>query len=291
MSFDWDDLKVLIACADAGSLSGAAVRLGVSQPTLGRRVDTLEASLGVQLFARSPRGMKLTATGHDMLAHAREVEMAAARLSLAATGRGDAVVGTVRVTASAVLATYRLAPILARIAEQEPGIEIELVVSDGTDNLHLREADIAIRMYRPDQPGLIARKVTEIETALFAAHTYIANHGVPTLDTIHHHRMIGYDRNPIMRQSIEAAGMSPPKGFFPIRTDDQVANWHIAVAGAGIGVTQRAIGMAEPLVAPVLTEIEIPTLPVWLTVHEELRTSTLIRRVFDMLAEEIAHLE
>ena len=291
MSFDWDDLKVLIACADAGSLSGAALRLNISQPTLGRKVDALEAGLGVQLFVRSPRGLKLTSTGQDMLAHAREVEAAAARLSLAAAGRGEAIEGTVRITASAVLATYRLAPILARISEREPGIEIELVVSDGTDNLHLREADIAVRMYRPDQPGLITRKVTEIETALFAAHSYLAAHGIPTPETMGSHHMVGYDRNPVMRQFMEGAGLTAPEGFFRIRTDDQVVNWHLVVAGAGIGVMQRAIGAADPLVAPVLPEIAIPHLPIWLTVHEELRTSRLIRRVFDLLAEDIAALK
>jgi DNA-binding transcriptional LysR family regulator len=290
MTFDWNDLKTLIACAEAGSLSGAAMQMGISQPTLGRKIDALEAGLGVRLFTRSPRGMTLTATGRDMLAHAREVEAAAARLSLAAAGRGEAVEGVVRISASAVLATYRLAPILARIIETEPGVEVELVVSDGTDNLHLREADIAIRMYRPEQPGLIARKVTEIETGLFAAHTYLADRCTPTVEAMNDHHMVGYDRNPIIRQLMGEGRIVPPPGFFRIRTDDQVANWNIVLAGGGIGATQRAVGAAEPLVAPVLTEIAMPILPVWLTVHEELRTSHLIRRVFDMLAEGLSPL-
>lgn len=291
MAFDWDDLKTLIACAEAGSLSAAAMQMGISQPTLGRRVDALEAGLGIRLFTRSPRGMKLTATGRDMLAHAREIETATARLSMAAAGRGQAVEGVVRVTASTVLATYRLPPILARIAEAEPGVEVELVVSDGTDNLLLREADIAIRMYRPEQPGLIARKLTEIETGLFAAHSYLEKHGMPTPDTMQTHQMVGYDRNPLMRQFMEGAGMAPPPGFFRIRTDDQVVNWRIVLAGAGMGATQREVGLAEPLVAPILTDIALPKLPVWLTVHEELRTSRLIRRVFDMLADELVLLK
>lgn len=290
MAFDWDDLKTLIACADEGSLSGAAAMMGISQPTLGRKIDALEASLGVQLFTRSPRGMALTVTGQHMLAHAREVEAAAARLSMAAAGRGEAVKGVVRITASAVLATYRLPPILARIVQAEPGVEIELVVSDATDNLHLREADIAIRMYRPEQLGLIARKITDIETGLFASHGYLSKHGMPTVETIGSHRMVGYDRNPIMRNFVKDSGMSTPKAFFPLRTDDQVVNWRIALAGGGIGVTQREVGLTEPLMVPVLPDIEMPSLPVWLTVHEELRTSSLIRRVFDRLAEDVAAL-
>ncbi|MGB0411501.1 MAG: LysR family transcriptional regulator [Pikeienuella sp.] len=291
MMYNWDDLKTLIACAEAGSLSAAATLLNVSQPTLGRRLDALEAGLGVRLFTRSPRGMVLTATGQDMLAHAREVEAAAARLSLAATGRGEALEGVVRISASAVMATFRLPPIITRIIEAEPGVEIEVVASDATDNLLLREADIAIRMYRPEQPGLIARKVTEMGTGLFAAHSYLEKYGVPEMDGFEGHRMIGYDRSPVMHRAMTDLGVTPPPSFFRVRTDDQVANWHMTLAGAGIGATQSAIGNAEPGVVRVLPELALPRLPVWLTVHEEVRTSRLIRRVFDMLADEIGALE
>lgn len=288
MTFNWDDLKMLIACAEHGSLSGAAMHLRVSQPTLGRRIDALEDSLGLTLFTRSPRGMALTATGRDVLAHAREVEAAAAQLSLAAAGRGEAVEGVVRVTASSVLAAHQLPSIITRIIEAEPGVEIELVASNTTENLLLREADIAIRMYRPEQPNLIARKVTEMGTGLFAARSYLEKYGEPGPADFVNHRMVGYDRDPTIRRFMAEAGMQAPQRYFRVRTDDQIANWRLVVAGAGVGAMQKAVGEAEPAVAAVLPEMILPNLPVWLTVHEELRTSRLIRRVFDLLADELA---
>ncbi len=287
---DWNDIKALIAAAEAGSLSAAAVKTGISQPTLGRRIDALEASLGLKLFERGPLGMVLTDSGADMLAHARTMQDAAARLSLAATGRAETLEGTVRITASEVMSAHHLPAILTRLLDAEPGVEVELVSNDGADNLLRREADIAIRMYRPTQADLIARKVTDMRLGLFAAETYLATYGEPTLATFADHRMVGYDRNTLITDWMSGHGMAPPPGLLRLRTDDQVVHWRMVVAGAGIGPNQIAVGEAEPKVRRVLRELDLPTLPVWLTVHEELRTSALIRRVYDFLAEELAGL-
>lgn len=287
---DWNDLKALIAAAEAGSLSAAAARTGISQPTLGRRINALEAALGLKLFDRSQRGMTLTDSGADMLAHARTMQEAAARLSLAATGRAETLEGAVRVTAPRVMSAHHLPAILTRLLDAEPGVEVELVASDETDNLLRREADIAIRMFRPTQADLIAKKVAEMRLGLFAAETYIAAMGEPTLGTFASHRMVGYDRNPAITDWMRSYGFPPPPGLMRLRTDDQVVHWRMVVAGAGIGPNQLSVGDAEPLVRRVLTDLTLPVLPVWLTVHEELRTSALIRRVYDFLAEELAKL-
>ena len=287
---DWNDLKALIAAAEAGSLSAAAAISGVSQPTLGRRIDALEASLGLTLFQRSRRGMVLTDSGAEMLAHARDMQEAAARLSLAATGRAETLEGAVRITAPRVMSAHHMPTILTRLLDAEPGVEVELVATDETDNLLRREADIAIRMFRPTQADLIAKKVTEMRLGLFAATSYLAAHGEPTLETFATHRMVGYDRNPMITDWMRSHGMPPPAGLMRLRTDDQIVHWRMVVAGAGIGPNQRSVGEAEPLVRPVLTELALPTLPVWLTVHEELRTSALIRRVYDFLAEALSAL-
>lgn len=289
-AFDWNDIKALIAAAEAGSLSAAAASTGISQPTLGRRIDALEASLGLKLFERGPQGMALTDSGADMLAHARAMQEAAARLSLAATGRSETLEGTVRITAPEVMSAHHLPAILTRLLDAEPGVEVELVANDGTDNLLRREADIAIRMYRPTQADLIARKVTDMRLGLFAAETYLAAHGEPTLATFPEHRVVGYDRNPMINDWMRSHGLAPPPGLLRLRTDDQVVHWRMVVAGAGIGPNQIAVGEAEPKVRRILQDIDLPSLPVWLTVHEELRTSALIRRVYDFLAEELGRL-
>lgn len=288
--FDWNDLKALIAVAETGSLSAAATATGVSQPTLGRRIQALEASLGLTLFERSQQGMALTDSGADMLAHARTMQEAAGRLSLAATGRAETLEGTVRITAPQVMSTHHLPAILTRLLGAEPGVEVELVATDRTDNLLRREADIAIRMYRPTQADLIARKVAEMRLGLYASHDYVATYGAPTLETLTRHRMIGYDRNPAIIDWMRANGMAPPPGFFRVRADDQVVYWRLVVSGAGIGANQRSIGDAEPGVRRVLIDQNMPNLPVWLTVHEELKTSALIRRVYDFLTEALSKL-
>ncbi len=288
--FDWNDLKAMIAVAETGSLSAAAATTGVSQPTLGRRIQALEASLGLTLFERGPQGMTLTDSGAEMLAHARKMQEAAGRLSLAATGRAETLEGTVRITAPQVMSTYHLPAILTRLLDAEPGVEVELVASDLTDNLLRREADIAIRMYRPTQADLIAKKVTEIRLGLYASQDYLAAYGAPTLETMMQHRMVGYDRNPTITDWMRAEGVTPPPGFLRMRVDDQVVYWRMVMAGAGIGAHQRSVGDAEPGVQRVLHDLNMPTLPVWLTVHEELRTSALIRRVYDFLAEALSKL-
>lgn len=289
--FDWNDLKALIAAAETGSLSAAAAATGVSQPTLGRRIQALEASLGLVLFERSPHGMTLTDSGAEMLAHARTMQEAAGRLSLAATGRAETLEGTVRITAPQVMSTYHLPTILTRLLDAEPGVEVELVATDLTDNLLRREADIAIRMYRPTQADLIAKKVTDMRLGLYASHNYLAAYGAPTPETMIQHRMVGYDRNPTITDWMRAEGMAPPPGFLRMRTDDQVVYWRMVKSGAGIGAHQRSVGDEEPGVQRVLSDLNMPTLPVWLTVHEELRTSALIRRVYDFLADELARLK
>lgn len=288
--FDWNDIKALIAAAEAGSLSAAAASTGISQPTLGRKIDALEISLGLKLFERGPQGMALTDSGADMLAHARQMQDAAARLSLAASGRAETLEGTVRITAPEVMSAHHLPAILTRLLDAEPGVEVELVANNGTDNLLRREADIAIRMYRPTQADLIARKVTDMRLGLYAAETYLAAYGEPTLATFANHRMVGYDRNPMIADWMSSHGVAAPPGFLRLRTDDQVVHWRMVVAGAGIGPNQIAVGEAEPKVRRILHELDLPTLPVWLTVHEELRTSALIRRVYDFVAEELAGL-
>ena len=289
-ALDWNDVRALLAAAQAGSLSAAAEVTGISQPTLGRRIDALEAALGVTLFERGPRGMALTQSGADLLVHANAMEEAAARLSLAASGRAETLEGVVRITAPEVMSAFHLPAILTRLMAAEPGVEVELVASDRTENLLRREADIAIRMYRPTQADLITRKVTEMRLGLYASHGYIAEHGEPTVEDFACHRMVGYDRNPIIVDWMRSEGLSPPPGFMRIRTDDQVTHWKLIVAGAGLGPNQRAVGDAEPGVRRILEDIPMPTLPVWLTVHEELKTSALIRRVYDFLAEELSAL-
>lgn len=289
MTPEWDHLRVFVAAAERGSLSAAGRALGLSQPTVGRHIQSLEADLGVRLFQRTARGLDLTETGLDLLEHGRTMAAAADQFALAAAGRAESVAGTVRVTASAFVATLTLPEIIADLRVAHPEIEIELVSSDATENLLQREADIAVRMYRPQQADVITRKVATLQLGVYAAHAYLARSGSPTeIGDLLAHDVVGYDRADEIVHGFAAAGVVVDRHFFSVRCDDQVAYWHLVVAGAGIGFSQVRVGDAEPLVRRLLPEFAIPPLPVWLTAHAGLRTNPRVRRVFDFLAERLA---
>ncbi|MCB1417867.1 MAG: LysR family transcriptional regulator [Notoacmeibacter sp.] len=289
--FDWNLVKGFLAVAETGSLSAAARRLAASQPTLGRHINELESALGVTLFERLPRGMALTEAGTALLDHARAMQGGSTALSLAATGRSAAIEGTVRITASQVVAHFLLPEIIARLHREEPGLQVELVSSNTVENLLARDADIAIRMTPPQQAELVARKIADVGVGLFAAPSYLERHGTPrSMDDLLHHEFVGYDRDTQILRGFAAMGHTVTRDFFAIRTDDQVLNWRMVEAGAGLGFTQKRIGLSSPHVVPVLPELPLPALPMYLAAHREVRTSARIRRTFDFLADEIARL-
>ncbi len=282
---NWANVRAFLAVARAGSLTAAAAEAGMSQPTLSRRIAALEAALGGVLFTRGVGGARLTELGAGILGHAEAMEAAAARLSLAVAGREEAVAGTVRITASRVVATFHLPEILTALQAEEPGLQIELVASDATDNLLLREADIALRMYRPTQADVIARHVGDFTLGLYAARAYVDRRGAPADSSdLKRHRFVGYDRSDLILRGFADAGFTVARDFFAFRTDDQIVYWRAVVAGAGVGATQTRVGDAEPAVVRVLPDLPLPTMPLWLAAHAELRASRRVRRVYDHLA-------
>lgn len=282
---DWNLIRSFIAVAETGSLSAAARRLSASQPTLGRHVAELEAALGVVLFQRTRSGYQLTPSGAALLERARDVAASADAFERLAAGRTERIAGTVRVTASEVVASFVLPQILAKLREAEPGIEIELVASNAVENLLRRDADIAVRMVRPDQQDLVVRKITDIELGTFAAKSYLARRGRPDRpDELPDHDLVGYDRGEDIIRVMRAMGFAAERSTFKFRTDSQIVGWEAIRAGVGIGFMQREIGEADPLVERILPELELPTLPMWLAMHRDVRTSPRVRRVADFLA-------
>ena len=286
---DWAFVPSFLAVAETGSLSAAARQTGQSQPTVGRHIKALEAQLGVELFRRIPKGLELTEAGMDILTYAREMKQAAARLRLAAEGRDEEASGTVRITASVVTSYFTLPPIIAKMRRDWPQIAIELVPSDTTENLIFREADIAVRMYRPTQPDVIARQLGERRIGLYAARAYLERAGRPRdLEELLQLDFVGYDRNDTIIHTMADMGVDVSREFFPVRCDDQAAHWNLVRAGCGVGGMQMVIGDADPLLEQVMPEIELPTLPIWLVAPDALRTNARIRKVWDGLARALA---
>ena len=288
LNFDWALVKSFLAVLDAGSLTAAARQSGAQQPTLSRHVAELEAQLGAPLFERTGRGVVPTAAGRAIVAAARAMADAAAAVhgglaAARAPGRGS-----VRITTSTVAASWLLPPLLARLAVAHPEIELELVASNGLTNLLRREADIAVRMVRPAQTSLIAKKLGELRIVAAAHRGYLAK--APPLrrpEDLLAHRLIGYDQDDLIVRGFNDLGLPLGRSSFALRTDDQVAYARLVASGAGIGFIASYCVAQFPGVVALLPELAIPALPCWLAVHREIRADARVRTVYDFLAQAL----
>jgi len=288
-TLDWTLIQTFLAVAEHGSFSAAARKTATSQPTVGRHIQALEQQLGTTLFLREIRGHRLTDAGARLLEPARAMQAAAARLDLLAAGHPETLTGVVRITASVVVSHYLLPPVLAAIRVAEPDIELELNPSDDTDNLLFREADIAVRMYRPEQLDVITRKIGALRLGIYAAHGYLALKGVPnSIQDMPAHDFIGYDRSDLMIRGMRAMGIEVNRTYFSTRCDNQTVYQELVRAGCGLGVIPINVAARDPGLARVLPDLAIPDLPIWLTAHEALHNSPRIRRVYDMLANGLS---
>jgi len=288
-SLDWTYVRAFLAVAETGSLSAAARALGQSQPTLGRHIKAAEAALGATLFVREPDGLRLTEIGGMLLGPAREMAAASARLETLAAGRDMRVSGTVRITASVVVSHYLLPRIIAELRDAEPDIEVELVPSDTTENLIFREADIAIRMFRPTQLDIVTRKIGDSPMALYATGDLLSRFGQPAnFEELRRLPFVGFDRSDMILRQFRDWGLDVTKAFFGVRCDDQAAYWKLVCAGCGVGGMQTVIGDAEPGVHRLDFQPELPPLPLWLAAHEAMHKTPRVKRVWDFLVDAVS---
>ncbi|MEM7280157.1 MAG: LysR family transcriptional regulator [Pseudomonadota bacterium] len=288
--FDWNQVRAFLVAAEEGSLSRAATALDMTQPTLGRQVTAIEQELGIALFERSGRGLVLTPNGLDLLEHARSMGEAANRLSLMASGRSDELEGVVCITATEVMAAYVLPPIVAKIRADYPGIEIEIIASNVSSDLKRREADIAIRAYRPTQPDLIGRRIKDQPARLYATSAYLDKIGNPThLAELTKAQFLGFNRTREFVDALNQRGIPVTLGQFSIVTNNHLVHWELVKQGVAIGVMPEDVGDAEAAVVRVLPD-QFDPLPIelWLVAHREVRTSRRLRVVFDLLAEALS---
>ncbi len=285
---DWSLLRSFLAVVETGSLSGAATRLAMTQPTLGRHIRELETVLGVALFTRSAKGLDPTAAALALVADARSMGAAAEALALKAQGRSHHLDGTVRIAASVIVANLMLPPVLAELRRSEPRIQVEIVASDLTQNLLRRDADIAIRMFDPTQGALIARKLGEAPIGLFGAQNYFERRGrVTGLADLMAHDAIGLDRGDGILKLYAAHGLSATREDFALRCDDAMVYWHMLLAGVGLGFAQTILAGSHPDLEEVDVGLRIAPMPVWLVMHEEVRSNARVRRVADHLSTAI----
>lgn len=287
---DWNQLRAFLETAETGSLSAAARKLGLTQPTLSRQVAAIEQRLGVTLFERVGKSMVLTDTGLDLLEHARTMGAAAQALGLVATGRSQAVEGVVTVSASDMIATHLLPRLVRRLQHEAPGIAIEVIASNAITDLQRREADIAIRHINPDQPNLIARLIRQASAGFYASTDWVKTHGHPrTAQDAVGLPFVGSDRAGRYLSFLHQHGLSLSEANFSCYADHSVAHWGLVCQGLGIGAMMDEIAQKTPGVVRVLDDVPPVQFPIWLVTHIELRTARRIRVVFDFLAQGLAH--
>jgi DNA-binding transcriptional LysR family regulator len=286
--FDWTLMRSFLGVIEHGSLLAASRQLGASQPTIGRHVAELEQQLGVALFERTGRALVPTGAAMTIADDARAMAASADAIARRVSGQSRRTAGTVRITAIQMIACQVLPPLLAQLRAREPGLAIDVVASNTLSNLLRREADIALRMVRPDQASLVTRRIAHVEYALFAQRDYLRRRGLPrTAADLAAHDLVGFDSDERIVQGFRALGHEVARERFVLRTDDHLVYWEALRAGLGIGFAMRHVGDADPLLAPVLGHLRPLRLPIWLTVHREIRTSARIRAVYGFLAQAV----
>ena len=288
---DWNHVRAFHATAATGSLSAAARRLVLTQPTLSRQVLALEADLGVALFERRGRKLVLTQIGMDLLEHTRIMGDAADNVALAASGRIQEIGGRVSISVTDTYAAYILPGIIERIRSEAPQITVVIVASNELSDLHRREADIAVRHVRPDRPGLVGQHIRDTEAHFYASEDWVARNGLPNGPAdLARAGLMGFDDGKRFSDFLREIGIPVDVADFRILSDSSVALWEMVKRGIGVATMLREIADRTPGVVNLLPDMTPISVPIWLITHQELQSSPRIRMVQTILAEELARM-
>jgi DNA-binding transcriptional LysR family regulator len=286
---DWFLWRSFLAVMEHGSLSAAARHLSASQPTIGRHIEELEQSLDAILFDRTGRGLTPTAIAHQLVAPVKQAKSALAEAQLAVTGMTQLLDGTVRITASQIISHYILPPVIAKARAAFPMIAIEIVPSDTAENLLLREADIAVRMFRPGQLDVVGKKIGDVPLHACAHQTYLDQRGTPKHpQDLYDHDIIGLDRGDDIIRVSKALGFPLERKHFAIRTDSQTLIWEMVKKGLGISFAQYSLIEQTAGVEHIVPDLKIPPMEMWLVAHREVHKAKRIRVIYDLLADELS---
>jgi DNA-binding transcriptional LysR family regulator len=282
----WELYRSFLAVVHEHSLSGAARKLSLTQPTIGRHIDALEQALGISLFTRSPAGLSATPGAAALVPYAEAMASAASALARVASGEAQEERGAVRITASEMIGAEVLPSVLAAFREAHPRIDVELVLTNRSQDLLRRDADIAVRMVKPTQGALMARKIGVVHLGLHAHARYLKAHGVPrSVQDLRDHALIGFDSVASVRR-LPALGVPLTRELFAFRCDSDIAQYAALRAGFGIGICQVALAKRDSLVA-LLPGVLTFELGIWVVMHKDLKSSRRMRLMFDHLARHL----
>ncbi len=281
---DWDDLRIFLAVARAGTLARAAARLGINATTVGRRLEKLEETAHARLFDRTPDGYALTRAGHDLLPRAERMEAEALALERAVAGADDKPEGVVRLSVTEMLGTRFIAPHLPRFAERYPGIQLDLSCTNRAVQLSRREADIALRLAQPREDNLVVKMLAAIELSLYAAQSYVDRRGRPGRTLDRHDVILFADARPFAVENQWLAARLG-QGKVVMRSDSVSAIFAATVAGLGVGLIPRLVGDAEPSLSRIDSADAPEPRVIWQAVHRDLARAGRIRAVLGFLGE------
>jgi len=288
VSFDWNRARAFLVTAEEGSLSAAARALGLAQPTLSRQVEALQQELGVVLFERFGRGLELTPAGANLVEHVRVMGTGAMALAIAAQGQSDEIAGPVTISASDAYAGLWLPPILLKLRQREPGLSIRVQAENSASDLMRREADIAIRNFRPKEAELVAKRIAETGAAFYASDDFIARNGpIKTpADWDKANLIVPGEADGFLR-ALQSAGIPATQTSVAFECTSYLAMWEMVRQGLGVGVLDVRLGDAEAGVSRAAPDMPDLQFPIWLVAHRDILKNKRLRLVFDFLAHEL----
>lgn len=285
---NWDDARIFLALCRETTLRGAARVLGVDQATVGRRLLSLEQGLGATLFLRTSGGYSLTAAGEVAMSAALSMEASATELQRQILGMDDRMCGKVRVTTTDSFALEFVIPAIAQLRSQHPGIEVKLQASVQMLNLSKREADIAVRTLKPENPDLIVRRVARWSSAIFASAGYVAARGVPEAGTAFNgHDLVLYQPHLDGGKDMTLTSEPITHGRVAMTCTSGLLVRNALAAGIGIGEIPVPLGERDGLVR-LWPERERFPYDIWLVTHKDVRHTARVRVVIDAIAEAFA---
>jgi DNA-binding transcriptional LysR family regulator len=286
----WDLYRSFLAVLRLGSLSAAARSLGLTQPTIGRHITLLQQSLeGRALFTRSQTGLLPTEAAHLLRPHAEDMAAAAAAFVRLGSGNRQDTAGVVRLAAADVMGVEVLPSILSEFRSQFPATVIELSLSNEMADLLRRDADIAVRMVRPRQKALLAKRAGKVALGFHAHRRYLERYGYPErLEDLARHTLIGFDRALPFANLLKAMPVPVSRELFAFRCDNDLAQLAALRSGFGIGVCQAGIARRDPDLLPLLTKQFKVEMEIWIVMHNDLKRSSRMRVMFDHLASRLA---
>ncbi len=286
---NWDGFRYFMAAAEAGSLSAAAKQLNSNQPTVGRHIDALESSLEIKLFQRSVKGLSLTQEGQYIFEQSQHIQNSVLKIQRTALSDKEKVSGTVRLSMPEGLGLEVFTPALNNFYQQYPHIKLILNVSSSTANLTQGEADIAVRLFRPEEANLVVKKLGEMRMGIFASTQYRHNYGLPeNKKDLFQHRVVTYGERLSMLPENQWMLKHSDKSLCVLSSDSTIARLKATISGAGISVLPEIFKQTNSELLPVLKSILLPAHNIWLVYHKDLRHTGRVRAVVDFISAYLA---